>query len=144
MGGQTLIYLYITYMLSKDVFNEAKFNRVNICTKRNIDETNLKQAKVYRKIYTSLWILNLSSKKSVSQKSQDFCQIFVIYKKATPQGMDLKSIENLQDSIWTFILCNSHLSSPCIKIISYVYYKYCMSILYCNCVIIYEIKTSQK
>jgi hypothetical protein len=71
-------------MLSKEVFIEAKFKRVNICTKRNIDETNLKQPKVYRKIYTSLWILNLSSKKSVSQKSQDFCQIFVIYKKAIP------------------------------------------------------------
>ncbi len=131
-GGQTVIYQYITNMLSKEVFNEAKFKRVNICTKRNIDETNLKQPKVYRKIYTSLWILNLLSKKSVSQKSQDFCQIFVIYKKAIPQGMDLKSIENLQDSLLTFILCNSHLSRPFINIISYisyVSYKYAHSLM---------------
>jgi hypothetical protein len=66
-------------MLSKEVFNEAKFTRVNICTKRNIDETNLKQPKVYRKIYTSLLILNLSSKKisepKVSRLLPNLCDL---------------------------------------------------------------------
>jgi hypothetical protein len=55
-------------MLSKEVFNEANFNRVNICTKRNIDETDLKQPKVHRQIYTSLWILKISRKKICEPK----------------------------------------------------------------------------
>jgi hypothetical protein len=33
------------------------------------------------KIHTSLWILNISRKKSATQKSRDFCQMFVISKR---------------------------------------------------------------
>ena len=43
--------------------------------KQNINETNTKQPE----IHTSLWILKISRKKSANQKSQDFCQIFMIY-----------------------------------------------------------------
>jgi hypothetical protein len=39
--------------------------------------------KNHRKIYTSLWILKNLKKKSVNQKSADFCQMFVISKKKT-------------------------------------------------------------
>jgi hypothetical protein len=35
-------------------------------------------------------------KKSAKQKSQDFCQMFVLSKKKTlPQGVELNTIENL-------------------------------------------------
>jgi hypothetical protein len=43
-------------MLSKEVFDKATFNKVNIFTKLNIDEIDTKQPKVHRKIHTFLWI----------------------------------------------------------------------------------------
>jgi hypothetical protein len=82
---------YDTKMLLKVVFDKTPFVKFRISNnfKQNIDgKTHSKQPKIHRKI---LWILKISRKKSKNQKSQDFCQMFVIYKKKTiPYGMDIK------------------------------------------------------
>ncbi len=83
--------------VSKVVFDKTAFEKfMIICNfKQNIDETHSKQPKIQRKIHTNLWIFKISRKKSMNQKSRDFCQIFVISEKKTiPQGMDSKSIES--------------------------------------------------
>jgi hypothetical protein len=74
-------------MLPKDSFDKTVFVKFQISNnfERNIDETNLKQQKIHRKIHTSLWILKISRKKTANQMSRDFGQIFVITtKKAIP------------------------------------------------------------
>jgi hypothetical protein len=86
-GGGTPFY--DTKMFLKVVFDKtAILNlRLVITLKQNIDETHSKQPKIHTKIHTSLWILKISRKKSVNQKSR----MFVISKKQTiPYGMDLK------------------------------------------------------
>jgi hypothetical protein len=40
--------------------------------KQNLNVPNSKQPKIHRKINTNLWILKISRKKSVNQKSRDF------------------------------------------------------------------------
>jgi hypothetical protein len=50
-------------------------------SKINIDKTDSKQPKIYRKIHTSLCIVNILRKKSACQKCCDFCKILVIYTK---------------------------------------------------------------
>ncbi len=49
--------------------------------KHNIDEIDAKQPKIHSKIHTILWIFKISRKTKPNQKSQDFCQMFVISKK---------------------------------------------------------------
>ncbi len=70
-------------MLLKVYFDETAFVKFSISSnfKQNIDETHSKQAKNHRKIHTSLWILKISRKESVNQKSRDFCHMFVGSKK---------------------------------------------------------------
>ncbi len=48
-------------MLPKVVFDQRAFVKFKISNnfKQNIDETDLKQPKIQRKIYTSLWILKI-------------------------------------------------------------------------------------
>jgi hypothetical protein len=41
----------------------------------------IERKKILMKIQTCQWILKISRKKSAYQKSQDFCQMFVISKK---------------------------------------------------------------
>jgi hypothetical protein len=48
-----------------------------------LDETDLKQPKIHRKIQTSLWILKISKKKNPRTKSLETCQMFVISKQKT-------------------------------------------------------------
>ncbi len=69
------------------IFDETAFFKFKISNnfKQNIDETDLKQPKILRKIHTSLWNLKISSKKSPNQKARDFCKIFVISSK-NPKG----------------------------------------------------------
>jgi hypothetical protein len=71
---------YDINMLPKVVVDKTAFVKFKISNKfeRNIDETDLKQPKIRRKIHTSLWIIKISRKKSANQKSRDFCEIFVI------------------------------------------------------------------
>ena len=75
-------------MLLKVVFGKTVFVKFKIRNniKQNIDETHSKQPKTRRKTYTSLWILKISRKKFAdqSQKSRDFCYMFVISKKEIP------------------------------------------------------------
>ncbi len=62
-------------MLLKVVFDKTVFVKFRISNnfKQKIDKTHQ------------------NNKKSMNQKSRDFCQMFVIYKKKTiPQAMDLK------------------------------------------------------
>ena len=76
-------------MLLKVVFDQTAFKKFRISDnfKQNIYETHSKQ----QKIHTRQWILKVLSKQSTNQKSQDFCQMFVISKKKTiPQAMYLK------------------------------------------------------
>jgi hypothetical protein len=70
-------------MHPKVVFDKTVFVKFKISNnlKQNIDETESKQQKIHRKIHTILWILKISRKKSVNQKSRDFCQIFMISNK---------------------------------------------------------------
>jgi hypothetical protein len=70
----------IQKMLLKVVFDKTVFVKFKIRNnpKQNIDETHSKQPKIHRLIHTSLWILKISKKKSLNQKSEDFCQMFVI------------------------------------------------------------------
>jgi hypothetical protein len=76
-------------MLLKVVFDQTAFKKFRISDnfKQNIYETHSKQ----QKIHTRQWILKVLSKQSTNQKSQDFCQMFVMSKKITiPQATDLK------------------------------------------------------
>ncbi len=50
-----------------------------------------KQPKIHSKIHTSLWIFTISRKTKPNQKSQDFCQMFVIFKKKA-RALGKKSI----------------------------------------------------
>ncbi len=70
------------------IFDKTAFVKFKISNnfKQNIDETDLKQPKIHRKIYTRLWILKISRKKSANQNSRDFCQIFVISNKKNPEA----------------------------------------------------------
>ncbi len=70
---------------SEGVFDKTEIVKFKISNylKQNIDETPWKQPKFHRKIHTSLWIFNISRKKSANQKSRDFCQMFVISKNKT-------------------------------------------------------------
>jgi hypothetical protein len=70
---------YDTTMLLKVFFDKTAFVKFKITKnfKQNIDETHSEQPK----IHTSPWILKTQEKKTVNQKSQDFCQMFVISKK---------------------------------------------------------------
>jgi hypothetical protein len=69
---------YDTTMLLKVLFDKTAFVKFTISNnfKQNIDETHSERPK----IHTSPWIFKISRKKPVNQKSQDFCQIFVISK----------------------------------------------------------------
>jgi hypothetical protein len=62
---------YDSNMLPKVVFDKTAFVKFKICNNfnQNIDETDLKQPKIHRKIHTSQWILKISRKKSANQKS---------------------------------------------------------------------------
>jgi hypothetical protein len=62
-----------TNMLPKIAFDRLEFVKFIIFNnfKQNIDETDSKQPKIHRKVYTSIWILKISRKKSANQKSQD-------------------------------------------------------------------------
>jgi hypothetical protein len=53
------------------IFDKMAFVKFKISNnfKQNIDETDLKQPKIHRKIYTGLWILKITRKKSANQKS---------------------------------------------------------------------------
>jgi hypothetical protein len=70
---------YDTKMLLKVFFDNTEFVKFKTSNnfKQNIDESHLKQPK----IRTSPWLFKISRKKLASQKSQDFCQMFVISKK---------------------------------------------------------------
>jgi hypothetical protein len=72
-------------MLPKVVFDKTAFVEFNLSNsiKQNIDETDSKQPKIHRTIHISPWISKMSRKKSANQKSQDFCQTFVISNKKT-------------------------------------------------------------
>ncbi len=65
------------------IFDKTAFFKFKISNnfKQNIDETDLKQPKIHRKIHTSPWILKISRKKSANQKARDFSKIFVISSK---------------------------------------------------------------
>ncbi len=70
-------------MLPKLVFDKTAIVKFKISNKfkENFDETDSKQPKIHKKIHTSLWIFKISLKKSANQRSRDFCQILVSYKK---------------------------------------------------------------
>ncbi len=77
-GAQNTIFY--TNMLPTVFYDKRVFVKFKISNnfEQNIDETNLKQPKIHRKINTSPWILKSSRKKSSNQKFRDFCQISVI------------------------------------------------------------------
>jgi len=71
-------------MLLKVTFDKTAFVKFKISKKitlKKIDETHSKQPKIHRKIHTSLWILKISRKQSMNQKSRKVCQMSVISKK---------------------------------------------------------------
>ncbi len=56
------------------VFDKTVFVKLKVSNnfKQNIDEKTLKTTKIHRKIHTILWILKISRKKFMNQKSR-FC-----------------------------------------------------------------------
>ncbi len=60
------------------VFDKTAFVKFKISNnlKQNIDETDLKQPKIHRKIHTSQWIEKSQEKKSANQKAREFCQFW--------------------------------------------------------------------
>jgi hypothetical protein len=54
---------------SRSSFVTFEIFKISNNFKENIDETHLKQPKIYKKIQASLWILKILRKKSMSQKS---------------------------------------------------------------------------
>jgi hypothetical protein len=74
-GAQDTISYCNANMLPKAFFDKTAFGNFKISNnfERNIDETDLKQPKIYRKISSSLWTLKILRKKSGNQKSRNFC-----------------------------------------------------------------------
>ncbi len=77
---------YDTNMLAKVVFDKTEFVKFKISNnfKQNMMKNTSKQPKIHRKIYNSIWILKISREKSASQRSPDFCQIFVTFPIKNP------------------------------------------------------------
>jgi hypothetical protein len=79
-------------LLSKEVFDKATFNSVNICANQN--ETLMKQRfrepKLQRKIHTSPWILKISRKNLSTKSLETFANLCDFQTKSILYGLDLK------------------------------------------------------
>jgi len=77
-------------MILKVIFHKTAFVKFNMSNNSNerVNKTHPKQPKIQLK---NPWILKISRKKSVNQKSCGFSKMLVISKKkAIPLSMDLK------------------------------------------------------